>query len=187
MGKRFIEVAVNAPIGSGKTLSYSVPAPMDVPEPGRMVWAPLGARPVQGIVFECTDSPQVEAVRDIISVLEPSPLLGRKDLDLASWISSYYLSSLFEAASLMLPPGFEHRVSSRLSLVRDNSSVQGHDDPKVHGLLELLGHKEVAEQAAVKALGHRRRAYAERPDKQRRSSNGAGNSLAHEGVTVTSR
>ena len=153
MGKRFIEVAVNAPIGPGKTLSYGVPASMDIPEPGRMVWAPLGARPVQGIVFECTDSPQVEAVRDIISVLEPSPLLGRKDLDLASWISSYYLSSLFEAASLMLPPGFEHRVSSRLSLVRDNSSVQGHDDPKVHGLLELLGHKEVAEQAAVKALG----------------------------------
>ena len=153
MGKRFIEVAVNAPIGPGKTLSYSVPAPMDVPEPGRMVWAPLGARPVQGIVFECTDSPQVEAVRDIISILEPSPLLGRKDLELASWISRYYLSSLFEAASLMLPPGFEHRVSSWLSLARDDSAVQVHYDPKVHGLLELLGHKEVAEQAAVKALG----------------------------------
>ena len=153
MGKRFVEVAVNAPIGPGKTLSYGVPASMDVPEPGRMVWAPLGPRPVQGIVFECTDSPQVEAVRDIISVLEPSPLLGRKDLELASWISRYYLSSLFEAASLMLPPGLEHRVSSWLSLAQDDSALQVHDDPKVHALLELMGHKEVAEQAAVNALG----------------------------------
>ena len=153
MGKRFVEVAVNAPLGPGKTLSYSVPASMDVPEPGRMVWAPLGARPVQGIVFESTDSPQVEAVRDIISVLEPSPLLGRKDLELASWISRYYLSSLFDAASLMLPPGLEHRVSSWLSLAQDDSAVQVRYDPNVHGLLELLGHKEVAEQAAAKALG----------------------------------
>ena len=153
MGKRYVEVAVNAPIGPGKTLSYSVPLSVDIPEPGQMVWAPLGARPVQGIVFECADSPQVEAVRDIISVLEPSPLLGRKDLELASWISRYYLSSLFEAASLMLPPGFENRVMSRLSLANGGSPDQSRRDPKANELLEILSRKEASEKAALKVLG----------------------------------
>ena len=153
MGKRYVEVAVNAPIGPGKTLSYSVPPSMEVPEPGQMVWAPLGARPVQGIVFECADSPQVEAVRDIISVLEPAPLLGRKDLELASWTSRYYLSSLFEAASLMLPPGFENRVMSWLSLDNGESLDSSRNHPKIGELLELLARREVKEQAAVKLLG----------------------------------
>ncbi len=153
MGKRYVEVAVNAPLGPGKTLSYSVPPSMHTPEPGQLIWAPLGARPVQGVVFECSDSPQVEAVRDIISVLEPSPLLDRKDLELAAWISRYYLSSLFEAASLMLPPGFENRVASWLSLDNGVSPDRSWSDSKVNELLESLSRKEATERSAVKVLG----------------------------------
>ncbi len=153
MGNQFLEVAVNAPIGPGKTLSYSVPSSIDLPEPGQMVWAPLGSRPVQGIVFQRSDSPQVEAVRDIISALEPSPLLDRNDLELASWMSRYYLSSLFEAASLMLPTGFENRVISWLRVDRNESTGQPNTDAQARQVMEILDRREVKEGAVVKSLG----------------------------------
>ena len=108
---RYAEVAVNAPIGYDRTLSYSIPDRLRL-EPGQMVWVPLGSRPVQGVVFHLTDRPQVDVTKDVIAPIEPSPLVTPLGLALARWISSYYMSSLFNAVTLMLPPGFENRVRS---------------------------------------------------------------------------
>ncbi len=59
--------------------------------------------------------PEVEETREIIGVIEPRPLLSPQQVSLARWISEYYLSPLFDAVALMLPPGFERRTITFIS------------------------------------------------------------------------
>ena len=148
----YAEVAVHAPIGYSRTLSYSVPQQFAV-EPGQMVWAPLGNRPVQGMVFQLAELPQVEATRDLIAPLEPSPLVSSAGLDLARWLSSYYLCSLFDAVALLLPPGFQNRVRSYVAAVsgqRDLAATSARDRV---ALDHLAGRALIRESELVKLLG----------------------------------
>ncbi len=106
---RYAEVSVNSPVAQRRTFSYAVPADLYV-EVGQPVWVPFGERTLQGIVMEITDFPAVEEPRGIIGIIEAEPEISPHYLSLAQWISDYYLSSLFPAVALMLPPGFERRV-----------------------------------------------------------------------------
>ena len=110
---RYAEVAVDAPVGYDKTLSYVVPSGMRL-VPGQVVRVPLGRRLVQGVVFQLAERPAVEPVREVAGVYGPAPFLSATALEVSRWISRRYLSSLFEAASLMLPPGSRGRSMGRL-------------------------------------------------------------------------
>ena len=150
---RYAEVAVNAPIGYDRTLSYSIPDRLKL-EPGQMVWAPLGPRPVQGIVFQLTNQPQVDVTKDIIAPIEPSPLITPLGLALARWISRYYMSSLFDSVTLMLPPGFENRVRSHIYPALQKLDVPAKLSTKGKQALEHLTiQREIGESELVKALG----------------------------------
>ena len=120
----FAEVAVDAPLSLEKTLTYCIPSHMTV-RPGHLVWAPLGRRPVQGVVFSVSLTPRVLDPRPIISVIGPYPVLSIQNLNLAKWMSSYYICSLYQAASLFLPPGFKGQVNAFISLIdgKDAKSV----------------------------------------------------------------
>ena len=106
---KYAEVAVNSPIARRRSFSYSIPSWLTV-NVGQGVWVPFGSRTLQGIVVELTDYSSVENTREIENVISPEPLLSSYQVNLASWISDYYLSPLFDALSLMLPPGFERRL-----------------------------------------------------------------------------
>ena len=112
---RYAEVAVDAPIGYGKTLSYGIIHESDVSR-GQLVWVPLGTRLARGIVFDLSEEPQVEPVRYIVGAVAAPPLVGPVGLDLARWISRHYMCSLFDAVAPMLPPGFQERVRPFLRL-----------------------------------------------------------------------
>ena len=105
----FAEVCVNAPTAQLRTFSYSVPPHLSV-QVGQAVWVPFGQKYLQGIVTDITDRPAVEKTRDIVDIIDPQPLLSPAQIDLARWVADYYLSPLFSALALMLPPGFERRV-----------------------------------------------------------------------------
>ena len=124
----YAEVAVDAPVAHSRTFSYSIPSRFYV-EPGQLVWVPFGRRVVQGIVVELAATPQVEVTRDILQPIEPAPLVSQLRLDLARWLSNYYLCSLFAAISLMLPPGFEAQVRSRITLVPQTPALPGPRSP----------------------------------------------------------
>ena len=150
---RYAEVAVNAPIGYDRTLSYGILPGMQL-EPGQMVWAPLGQRPVQGIVFELTDQPQVEPVKDVIAPVEPAPLVTPIGLELARWISRYYMSPLFDAVALMLPPGFETRVRSHMRATsREVEAPAGLSPTEKEALDLIIGRGESREAELAKGLG----------------------------------
>jgi primosomal protein N' (replication factor Y) len=111
---RYAEVSVNSPIAQRQTFSYTIPSGLNV-SVGQAVWVPFGERTLQGVVLELTPYPAVEETRDIIDVIEPEPIISLPHVSLARWISEYYLSPLFEAVALMLPPGFERKAVTFLT------------------------------------------------------------------------
>ncbi len=148
---RYAEVAVDAPIGYDRTLSYRVPPRVDLVS-GQMVWAPLGTRPVRGVVVQVSDRSQVEEVKDLIAAVEPSPLVTSLGLELARWISRHYLSSLFESLALLLPPGFESRVRPWIGSA-GRMPVSGLTSLGRKCLEYLHARSEVRERELIKALG----------------------------------
>ena len=120
---KYAEVSVNSPAAQRRTFSYSIPAGLSV-SAGQAVWVPFGAKTLQGIVLELSPCPAVEETRDILDVIEPYPVLSPAHIMLARWISEYYLSPLFDAVALMLPPGFERQPLTRIAAAQNKN---GHD------------------------------------------------------------
>ena len=153
----FAEVAVDAPLSLEKTLTYCIPNHMSV-RCGHLVWVPLGRRPVQGVVFSVSRLPRILDPRKMISVIGPYPLLSTKNLDLAKWISSYYMCSLYQAAALFLPPGFKGQVNAFISVTdgKNSESVVKDDEKDV---VKYISHKvAVTENIARKDIGTKKMA-----------------------------
>jgi len=119
---RYAEVSVNSPIAQRRTFSYAIPPDLDVIA-GQAVWVPFGDKILQGIVLELTPYPSVEETKEIASIIEPCPLLSPSHILLARWISEHYLSPLFDAVALMLPPGFERRTLTFISISSSPSDL----------------------------------------------------------------
>jgi primosomal protein N' (replication factor Y) len=152
---KYAEVSVNAPAAQRQTFSYSIPSELTVVA-GQAVYVPFGQKTVQGIVIELTDIPAFEPTRDITGVIDSQPLLSAKQVLLAKWLSDYYLSPLFDAISLMLPPGFERRVLTTISLTKpkyDVSSLNEHQQQ----LVALLQQKSSVSLKEVESLLGKRR------------------------------
>jgi len=111
LGQRmgYAEVSVNSPVAQRRTFSYAIPFGLSI-DVGQAVWVPFGDKLLQGIVLELSYYPSVEETREIAGVIEPHPLLSPSQVLLARWISEHYLSPLFDAVALMLPPGFERKA-----------------------------------------------------------------------------
>ena len=119
----YAEIAVDAPLGPGRTLTYEI-LPNTSVTPGNIVWVPLGSRIVSGVVFSISEATNVEGVRPIIETQTTAFLLSPQQLLLALWLSLETLSSLYEAAALMLPWDFQRREF--LSLDVNSMNLQEH-------------------------------------------------------------
>ncbi len=105
---RFVEVAVDFKSEPAKTFTYVVPDELPSVSLGSLVRVPFRTREINGIVFKVSDVPEYSDPLPITKVLYPEALLTNRQIDLANWISRYYLCSLYEAASPMLPAGQRH-------------------------------------------------------------------------------
>ena len=155
---KYAEVSVNAPAAQRQTFSYSIPSELTV-NVGQAVYVPFGQKTIQGLVLELTDFPAFEATRDIIGIIDSQPLLSTKQILLAKWLSDYYLSPLFDALALMLPPGFERRVLTTISSTGqefDISTLTGHQQ----SLLELLKQKITVRSNEIELLLGKKRSSA---------------------------
>ena len=179
----YAEVCVNSPIAPRQTFSYAIPPRLSI-DVGQAVWVPFGQKILQGIVLKLSDYPAVEETKEIADTIEPHPVLSPARVALACWISQRYLSSLFDAAALMLPPGFERKALTFISippipddldlssLTQDQRHllelVQGRDRVSLRELENKLGKKKA--QAAVSQLVRRGlaiRSYQPEPVKAR--------------------
>lgn len=112
---RFVQVALPVPLF--KTFTYAVP---DVWRQssllGRRVSVPFGRRTLTGVVVQESESTEVEKVRDLLDVLDRSPLFSPELLRFADWLSSYYLSPAGETMRSMLPQGMSPESGVRIRL-----------------------------------------------------------------------
>jgi len=154
---RYAEVSVNSPVAQRRAFSYTIPSGLSI-DVGQAVWVPFGDKLLQGIVLELSPYPSVEETREIAGIIEPRPLLSPLQVLLARWISEYYLSPLFDAVALMLPPGFERKTLTFICCSptlpeRDVSSLS----QRQRDVLELVQRQgKVSLKELEKALGKKR-------------------------------
>ena len=149
----YAEVAVDAPVRDGRTFTYSVPEGMSV-SPGQMVQAPFGPRMVDGVVFRLSRSTDIDPVR-LINASDPAGvLLSREQLDLAAWIASYYMASLYFAIGLMLPPGFRNRTKAYLEKPAEDALQEIDSEFAARLLKEFKGLTGLVQESLLRrALG----------------------------------
>ncbi len=159
------ELLADVAVGADAVFTYRVPPPLHtIIQAGHLVWAPLRQRCVQGIVLDLyawgnnpndlqeTFSPpalwtdpsdlpngQTPTLRDLIDIADPEVSLTPAQTRLARWISGYYRVSLYEALTLMLPPGVtrESETSWRAT-VEGHSATLGALPPGERDVLYLL-------------------------------------------------
>ena len=153
----YAEIAVNSPAAGRRTFSYSVPPHMPDIKVGHAVWVPFGLRVLQGVVIEITPQPAVEETRDIIALIDPRPVLSPARVQLAIWISQYYLAPLFDAVALMLPPGFARRLITYLQpVLSSDEDIVSTLDRRQRMVLDLVSRKgKVDIRAVERAVGGR--------------------------------
>jgi primosomal protein N' (replication factor Y) len=124
--------------GVGMTYHYSIPPELraDVRE-GQLVVVPFGARRLQGVIFGFDDSSPVAETRPLYEIADPTPVLSPAHIELASWISRYYLAPLIEAVLLMLPPGVTRKTRVTISLSK-GAAVPGDLDDGQQRVIDLL-------------------------------------------------
>ena len=72
---------------------------------GQLVWVPFGRRYLQGIIIGLDDHTPVEQTREVDQIVDPEPVLSPMLIDLAHWMSNYYLAPIQRVVHTMLPPG----------------------------------------------------------------------------------
>ena len=86
MSVRAVDVALPLPVQS--TFTYRIPEPLTVPERGMRVVAPFGPRRVIGVVTGVLDEDEEAAqgreLKDVLDVIDESPLAPTPLLDLAT-------------------------------------------------------------------------------------------------------
>ena len=101
--KKIVEVVI--PTGIGKTLHYSVPPAFEPRiQAGMRVRVPLGPRQATGYVVDWVKTAEVLTLRDILEVLDATPLLDQWLLDFTRWAADYYLAPWGRLLQYAVPP-----------------------------------------------------------------------------------
>ena len=157
---RYAEIAVDAQVGPDRTFTYLIPSGVTL-APGHAVWVPLLSRQVTGVVFDLSDTTEIEGIRAVAGLQDTDPVLAPHQLALARWLSRETRCSLYEAASLMLPYDYRRRLLSYVGLVSAHPElVEGLPIanaallPQAERLLEVLRRRGPTEQERLlRAVG----------------------------------
>ena len=121
---KFARIIIPSPVK--EPLTYGVPDNLrHLVTIGIRVLIPLGKRKVSGIVFELIPETPLHHIKDIIAVLDEEPIVDQPLLTLSQWTSQYYVSSLGEVLSTMLPPTSRTEIES-IVVARSESMQTDH-------------------------------------------------------------
>src|SRR5262245_16376222 len=162
MTSRLVSVALPLPMLTG--FSYRVPDALPVPARGVRVVVPFGRRRAVGVVTGPAEPVDGIALKDVVEVVDETPLVAPPLLDLAAWVADYYLAPPGECLRLVLPPA---GIRTSRSVVRlrdpDGAAASAPDDPvvaalrrgplKVSTLAHRLGRARAARVARLRAAG----------------------------------
>lgn len=145
----YLEIILNLPVNQGFTYSYIPPEdekPELIPEIGKRAEIMFGNKKTQGFIIDIHDkipeSCPVDAskIRPIKRIIDKEPLFGEELIEMARWISHYYLCTLGEAVFAMIPSGRRDSSAGGFSFEEEmsgKSSVQlsGEQETAVQNIL----------------------------------------------------
>ena len=148
--ERVVDVALPLPLQV--PFSYRVPVGLPLPLRGCRVLAPFGPRRVIGVALGAPSGPPARALKDLLDVLDETPLVAPPLLDLAGWMAEYYLAAPGECLRLVMPPAGVRasRAVVRLAQAPGASPPASEGD---HDLLALLAEGPLTVSALARRLG----------------------------------
>ena len=139
-------VDVALPLPFQAPFTYRLPAGEASAERGVRVLVPFGSRRVIGVVTGPARPRAGLALKDVVQVLDESPLVPPPLLDLAAWIADHYLAPPGECYRLLLPPA---GVRASKAVVRSLRSESAGDDP----ILEWIRERPLPVSTLARRLG----------------------------------
>lgn len=125
----FACVVVTPPIGHHEELTYAIPEVFQASLiPGVRVLVPVGRRKMTGIVTRVSTSHDLadKKLKYILDVLDKAPIFSKEMMELWQWAANYYLASLGDMLSAMLPSGLRSK-STRVVRPVKKSKVKSVD------------------------------------------------------------
>lgn len=87
---------------------------------GLFVLVPFARRNVEGIVVDIKRSSKIDNLKSIIAIIDSTPVVDQTHIDLAKWMSSYYLTDLSKTL-------FESIVPPAKRAIKKLSDIKGDD------------------------------------------------------------
>ncbi|MFN3532728.1 MAG: primosomal protein N' [Candidatus Brocadia sp.] len=110
--KLYAEVVVNIPLN--KVFHYSVPPHLrETLTAGMRVKIPFGNKITTGFCVGFTHTPFTEKTKDIISIIDKTPLTDDLMLKITRWLSSHYCCGWGEAIYAVIPPVVRSRIKEK--------------------------------------------------------------------------
>jgi len=114
-GQKYAEVYIDIrSLGADRPFDYRIPPDMtDRLEVGSVVLVPVKSRREIGYIVSIKNSTDIDPkkAKPISSIVDIPPLFDNGRLELARWMSSYYIQPLTSVLRLFLPPGKKTRSS----------------------------------------------------------------------------
>jgi primosomal protein N' (replication factor Y) (superfamily II helicase) len=143
----FARIIIPAPLK--EALTYRVPEKLkDLITVGMRVLIPLGRRKISGVVLELIPETPLQQTKDVLAVLDESPIVDRALLKLSQWAGQYYLTSIGEVLSTVLPPS--SCVETQSIIIARSEAVQS-DNVLGQKILDALKKNR---QTSLKSLRH---------------------------------
>jgi len=111
---QYLEIILNLPVNQGFTYSYIPPEKEKkdlLPAIGKRAEIMFGNRKTQGFIISISDTiPEScpvgpDKIRPVKRILDKEALFGKELIEMAQWVSRYYLCTLGEAVFSMIPSG----------------------------------------------------------------------------------
>ncbi len=123
----FAEVVLDIPLN--KKFHYKIPPSfVNQIEVGKRVKVPFGRRTVVGYCVGLTNVSDVKTLKDIIHVIDTTPIFNSKMLGVAEWMANFYFCGLGEVLESFLPSvvrkGIKSRTINVIRLCTDGVSVK---------------------------------------------------------------
>ena len=157
--EHFIDVIIPVPLN--KLYTYSITtSESEFLKPGMRVAVPFGNSKVySGIVFRVhNDAPSAYEAKDIQQILDDTPIVNEKQLQLWQWIAKYYMCTLGDVMRAALPSAFileSETVITKNSVKEFDESILKDDEflvfealhhqssLKIHDISNILDKKNV--------------------------------------------
>jgi len=108
----FVQIVVNVPSVAG-IFDYAIPDSLAGKiGVGHLVIVPFGKQTAQGVVFRFIDQPSVQAVKEVLELVDEEPVLTQPQLALAEEMAESTLQPLAAIVGLFLPVGLSQQVDS---------------------------------------------------------------------------